>query len=56
MSETLTAYLISVAILAALALLVPCIESIAGLLRRSARKQDTSSVAQPAASRKRHIA
>lgn len=42
MSETLTAYIISVALLAALALLVPCIESLAGLLRRGPRKPDTS--------------
>ncbi len=56
MSETLTAYVISVAFLAALALLVPCIESMAGLLRRSPRKLDTAPAPQPAESGKRHVA
>jgi len=56
MSETLTAYLISVALLAALALLVPSIESLAGLLRRSRQKADASSVPQPAESRRRDVA
>jgi len=56
MSEALTTYLVSVALLAALALLVPCIESLVGLMRRSPRKPDTSPAPQPAESRKRHIA
>jgi hypothetical protein len=56
MSETFTAYLISVALLAALALLVPCVESLAGLLRLDRQKADASSVPQPAESRRHDVA
>lgn len=49
MSDTLTSYLISVAILCALALFIPCIESLSRLLRRrSPRDVEPVSVAQPA--------
>jgi hypothetical protein len=47
MSETLTAYVISVAILAALALFIPCVDSLARLLRTSNRGGEETEAASP---------
>ena len=56
MSETLTAYVISVAILAALALFVPCIESLARLLRTSNHVEEVQAAEPKSSANSREVA
>lgn len=46
MSELATSVLMSAVILVALALFVPCMESVAGLLRRSAQRRKAGTAEQ----------
>jgi hypothetical protein len=55
-SESTTSILIAAAILIVLALFVPCMESLARLLRRKAQTQGTAPEAQPAKPYKRDAA
>ena len=56
MSDTLTSYLISVAILCALALSIPCIESLARLLGSANRSEEEVHVGKPKSSASSHEA
>jgi len=55
-SESTTSILIAAAMLVVLALFVPCMESLARLLRRRARMRDAVAEAQPAKPYRRDVA
>lgn len=56
MSESTLAFLIAAGILLVLALFVPCIDSLAGMLRRRPRMRDAAAEAQPAKPYRRDVA